>query len=53
MHEWTRRFAALGLDYLVILVWMAVLGLASIAVFLARGELPDALGLLGPFGSEA
>lgn len=52
MHEKTRRLAALGLDYLVILAWMIVLGLATAIVFLTRGELPDTLGVLGPIGSE-
>ena len=52
MRERTRRLAALGLDYLVILAWMAVLGAASALVFLVRGELPDTLGTLGPLGSQ-
>lgn len=52
MRERTRRLAALGLDYLVILGWMSVLGLISAVVFLVRGELPDTLRTLGPVGSE-
>lgn len=46
MSERTRRLAAPGLDYLV------VLGLVTAIIFLARGELPDALGRFGPIGSE-
>ena len=47
-----RRLAALGLDYLVILAWMIVLGLVTAIIFLTRGELPDTLGMFGPLGSE-
>jgi uncharacterized RDD family membrane protein YckC len=52
MSERTRRLAALGLDYLVILAWMIVLGLVTAIIFLTRGELPDTLGMFGPIGSE-
>jgi uncharacterized RDD family membrane protein YckC len=52
MSERTRRLAALGLDYLVILAWMIVLGLVTAIIFLTRGELPDTLGKFGPIGSE-
>lgn len=52
MSERTRRLAALGLDYLVILAWMIVLGLVAAIIFLTRGELPDTLGRFGPIGSE-
>lgn len=52
MGKRTKRFAALGLDYLVILGWLGVLGVCSTVVFLVRGELPDALGMLGPLVSE-
>ena len=52
MSERTRRLAALGLDYLVILAWMIILGLVSAIIFLTRGELPDTLGMFGPIGSE-
>lgn len=52
MRERTRRLAALGLDYVVILAWMIVLGVVSTVVFLIRGELPDTLGTIGPLGSQ-
>ncbi|MDO5743892.1 MAG: RDD family protein [Micrococcaceae bacterium] len=52
MSERTKRFAALGLDYVVILGWMATLGVISAVIFLVRGELPDTMGTLGPWGSE-
>ncbi|GAA5225487.1 RDD family protein [Paeniglutamicibacter antarcticus] len=51
MRKRTKRFAALGLDYLVIMGWLAVLGVCSTVVFLVRGELPDTLGMLAPLGS--
>ncbi|MBV1778820.1 RDD family protein [Paeniglutamicibacter sp. ABSL32-1] len=52
MRERTRRLAATGLDYLAILAWMTILGVASLVVFLVRGELPDTLGTIGPVGSQ-
>ncbi|NKG21560.1 RDD family protein [Paeniglutamicibacter terrestris] len=52
MRERKRRLAAAGLDYLVILSWMMVLGVISTVIFLIRGELPDTLGTIGPLGSQ-
>jgi uncharacterized RDD family membrane protein YckC len=46
------RLAALGLDYLVILGWMAVLAAGSLAIDATVG-LPDVLGALGPIGAQA
>lgn len=40
------------LDYLVILVWMAILAVGSVVVYLALGYYPDTLGILGPVGSQ-
>ena len=39
-----RRLAALLLDYLVILAWMTVLAVVSLAVYLTMGDYPDVLG---------
>ncbi|BDI22153.1 RDD family protein [Herbiconiux sp. L3-i23] len=36
-----RRIAALLIDYLLILAWMAVLGLGSLAVLFTTGSLPN------------
>ena len=47
------RLLALLIDYLMILSWMALLALASLAVYLIRGSLPDYLGVLGPYGAQA
>lgn len=46
-----RRLAALGLDYLVILGWMAVLAAGSLVIRVAVGP-PDVLGALGPIGAQ-
>lgn len=48
-----RRVAALLLDYLVVLAWMAVLAAVSLVVFLTMGDYPDVLGAIGPFGAQA
>ena len=48
-----RRLAALLLDYLVVLTWMVVLAVMSLAVNLTMGDYPDVLGALGPFGAQA
>jgi len=48
-----RRLAALLLDYLVILAWMTVLAVVSLAVYLSIGDYPDVLGAVGPFGAQA
>lgn len=47
-----RRVCASLIDYLVILVWMATIGLASLAVYLLLGEYPNFLGMLGPVGAQ-
>lgn len=47
------RLLALLLDYLVILGWMAVLALASLTYYLIHGDVPDYLGMLGPYGAQA
>src|SRR5450756_1257850 len=48
-----RRLAALLLDYLVILAWMTLLAVVSLAVYLSIGDYPDVLGAVGPFGAQA
>src|SRR5665647_2509521 len=48
-----RRLAALLLDYLVILAWMTLLAVVSLAVYLSVGDYPDVLGAVGPFGAQA
>lgn len=48
-----QRVSALLLDYLVILGWMAVLGLGSLMVTALSGGYPDVLGTLGPVGAQA
>lgn len=48
-----RRVCASLIDYLAILAWMAIIGLASLAVYLLLGEYPDFLGMLGPVGAQA
>lgn len=53
MPTFRRRITALLIDYLVILGWMAVLGLISLIIYVVRGSYPDLLGLLGPLRLEA
>lgn len=48
-----RRVAALLLDYLVILGWMALLALGSLVLTVLSGGHPDVLGALGPVGAQA
>lgn len=49
----TQRVAALLLDYLVILGWMALLAVGSLVVALLSGGYPDVLGALGPVAAQA
>lgn len=46
------RLKALFLDYAIILIWMAFIGLISSLLYLAAGGYPDYLGTLGPFGAQ-
>lgn len=41
------------LDYVVILGWMALLGLGSVVLAVLSGGYPDVLGALGPVGTQA
>ena len=52
LQPW-RRLSAVLLDYLVILGWMVVIGLGSLTVLAIRGDYPDVLGALGPYGAQA
>ena len=52
-HIIMKRFAALGIDYLMILAWMAVHGLVSSGIFLFMFDgYPDFLGILGPYFTQ-
>ena len=48
-----RRVAALLLDYLVVLGWMALLAAGALVLSVVSGGYPDVLGALGPVGTQA
>jgi uncharacterized RDD family membrane protein YckC len=48
---WVRIKASL-IDYLVILAWMATIGLAGLVISLLLGGYPDFLGILGPIAAQ-
>jgi uncharacterized RDD family membrane protein YckC len=47
-----RRIKASLIDYLVILAWMAIIGLVGLTLSLITGGYPDYLGTFGPVGAQ-
>lgn len=47
-----RRVKASLIDYLVILFWMAIVGLVAFVASLTIGGYPDYLGMFGPIGTQ-
>lgn len=46
------RIKALLIDYLVILAWIAIVGLVGFVISVMAGGYPDYLGAFGPFGAQ-
>ncbi|HKX72659.1 MAG TPA: RDD family protein [Candidatus Saccharimonadales bacterium] len=52
-HTLKQRFKALFLDYLIILLWMAVLAAVNVILFIVIFDgFPDYLGMFGPFWTQ-